>query len=269
MEEVIWKNIPVEELKEKYLISNNGQIKSLLTNKLLSTKNLRGGYSSIHIGNPKKSYKVHQLVAKAFISHSEDLNIVNHKDGNKLNNHVDNLEWTTIKGNNMHAHETGLQTKTKRAIDQYDLDGNIIKTFDTIRGAGVETGIDSGGIAKCCKGTRNSAGGYKWKFVDENPNEKDINLDNFIEVNNFKNYLINNKGQIYSKPYKKLLKFQKNGDGHFCITLNNKGNRQFYLLHRLLAEHFVPNDNPELKKRVIHIDKNITNNEISNLQWVI
>jgi hypothetical protein len=262
--EIIWKDFPADELKSTFLISNTGKIKEKISNKILDLKAVKSGYkcwTKYNVG-----YKIHIMVALAFIPNPDNKACVNHKNGDKYNNNVENLEWMTIKENNDHAWETGLQTKTERKVIQYDLDDVIINKFDTIRGAGVSTQIDSGGIAKCCKGTRNTAGGFKWKFAEKNPNEKEINKDDYIQVNNFKNYLINKNGDIYSKPYKKILKQQKNADGYMSITLNNKGKRTFYLTHRLIAENFIANNDLE-KTQVKFIDKDKTNLTVSNLHW--
>lgn len=62
---------------------------------------------------------------------------------------------------------------TKRAIYQCDLEGNIIKTHDSIRGAGKDTGIDSGGISRCCKGKGKTAGGFIWRFVHRTKEERE------------------------------------------------------------------------------------------------
>ena len=261
MENIEWKQIQIEGL-EDYLVSNKGELYRKIT-----LSSLRGGYLSYTANNPKKSYKIHQLVAKTFIPNNDENKIViNHKDGNKLNNNVNNLEWVTVSENNQHAIDTGLITVTKRKVHQCDLEGNIINTYNTIRGAGKETGIDSAGIAKVCKGTRVTAGGFKWKFVDENPNEKEIDLTNFIKVKDFPNYLINENADIYSKPYKKLLKHQKNNDGYMNVQLTNKGNRKTFLVHRLVAINFlnIEDDN----KQVHHIDRNKLNNCVSNLKIV-
>lgn len=69
------------------------------------------GYKTV--GIQKTTYMVHRLVAKAFLDKPTGKDFVNHKDGNKLNNHVDNLEWCTIKENNQHARDTGLWVQPK------------------------------------------------------------------------------------------------------------------------------------------------------------
>lgn len=270
-----WKLIPVENTLRDYYVSNDGQIYSDFSGKILNCSSLRGGYKSFHISLDtengelkRKSFKVHQLVAKAFIPNDDpqNKNVVNHKDGNKLNNHVDNLEWVSLRENNQHAIDTGLIKITKRRVTQMDLDGNVIKIHETLRGSGTDTGVLSSSIAKCCKGTRQTAGGFKWKFTDENTNEidsKNVDLSAFKEVNFNPKYLINDKGEVYSTSYKKFMKTQTTNDGYLGIQLANKGKRKSYLLHRLVAEHFY--DNFKDSKLVRHKDNNKFNNMFQNL----
>lgn len=257
----LWKDI---KDNESYSVSTKGRIYSTLSHIMVSTKSKRGGYPSCRLKD--KSFKVHQLVAKAFIKNPNDKPAVNHIDGNKENNVVSNLEWMTIKENNKHAIDNGLITITKRKVKQIDMDGKLIKIHDTIRGAGKATGIDSGGIAKVCKGTRQSAGGFKWEFVDKNKNEDKIDTSSFVQVNDFPNYLISKKGELYSKPYKKLMKQQTNNDGYYIIQLANKGNRKTYLTHRLVAEHY----NKDYKETsYVHFkDKNKLNIHNDNLKVI-
>jgi len=262
-----WRPFPVTGIEDKYMVSNDGQVKSLITGKIMSCSSIRGGYKSVSIGSVHKTFKVHQLVANAFIPRTDPLkNIVNHKDGNKLHNTVDNLEWTTLGENTQHALDTGLTAVTTRAVYQCDLQGTVIKKHDTIRGAGKDTGVDSGGIAKCCKGTLKQSGGFIWKFVDVNPNEGVIDTTDYIPVKDFKNYLINKEGNVYSVPYKKIMKQQANNDGYLGIQLSNDGNRISYLVHRLVAMHFVTQ--PKGKDYVSHKDGNKLNNHADNLEWL-
>jgi hypothetical protein len=273
---VKWKRLPIEGYGDVYHISSDGYVKSIRTNKILAASSIRGGYKSVHlrITNVKDdvkhvisdTFKIHQLVAKAFIPNKDPKKIaVNHKDGNKLNNRVENLEWTTIGENNKHAIEEGLVKITKRKVIQCDTDGKVIKEFDTLRGAGTATNVDAGSIAKCCKGRQQTAGGFKWKFSEENPNERPVDLTGFKAVIDFPNYLISNKGEVYSVPYKKIMKQQKNNDGYIGIQLTKKNERKSFLVHRLVAMHFIPRI--EDKDVVNHKDGNKTNNDVSNLEW--
>ena len=120
-------------------------------------------YTLINDLNKSKSITAHRLVALEYIPNPNNYPVINHIDGNKLNNKVDNLEWCTFHHNNMHAVNMGLY-KNLKSVTQLDKNGKVINTFKSIREAGRMTGIDSSGIAKCCKGKRKIAGGYCWRY---------------------------------------------------------------------------------------------------------
>lgn len=100
----IWKNIP--DYEEKYQISNFGRVKSLPRNgtiktpRIMSLSNDKNGYKLVTLCGVSK--RVHRLVASAFIPNIHSKPHINHIDGDKGNNRVDNLEWATIKENNLH-----------------------------------------------------------------------------------------------------------------------------------------------------------------------
>ncbi len=102
--------IPIENYI-KYSINKNGEIYSNFKNKFLKPR-VYQGYAQVALYNENKEskeFKVHRLVAKTFILNPLSLPCVNHKDGNKLNNNVENLEWVTNSENDIHAFKTGLR----------------------------------------------------------------------------------------------------------------------------------------------------------------
>ena len=103
----------------KYIISNKGFIISLVRKfHLLNIRRDKNGYVHYYIRDlstgKRKDFKGHRLVAEYFIDNPNDYPIVNHIDGNKANNHIENLEWCTYSQNNIHAYKNGLNTSKKK-----------------------------------------------------------------------------------------------------------------------------------------------------------
>ena len=125
----------------------------------------------------KVNLKQHRLVAMAFIPNPDNLPHVNHKDEDKTNNSFDNLEWcdesyninygTCIERANKKKFNHGSKLMPERPVVQMDKDGNVIRTFLSIREATRETGIEHSCICRCCTGARNAktAGGFKWRYA--------------------------------------------------------------------------------------------------------
>jgi len=112
--------------------------------------------------------RVHRLVALAFCPQPVDCNIVNHIDGDKLNNVATNLEWTTIRGNNRHAYESGLRIgpviKYRKVVKILSDSTEII--YPSVMQASRENNISDTSIRRACNGVMKTAAGFKWKFVD-------------------------------------------------------------------------------------------------------
>jgi hypothetical protein len=104
------------------------------------------------------------LVASTFIDNLDKKPIVNHIDGNKINNCISNLEWVTIQENNQHNHNIGLIKTFKRKIGQYNLEGDLIKEYNSIVNAEKELGIQT--IKKVLYNKQKTAGGFIWKYLD-------------------------------------------------------------------------------------------------------
>ena len=185
----IWK--PIKGYENKYEISNLGNVKSIyLINRQAKIKrekilkqHIVCGYFKIRLSrdNKTKNYLVHRLVAETFIDNPENKLQVNHKDGNKLNNNVDNLEWATRSENVNHAWLNGLHEKTratvrenmkkatntlKKKIEQYDLENNYIRSWDSISDASRSYNISPTNIKNACKGIYKTSCGFIWRYAD-------------------------------------------------------------------------------------------------------
>lgn len=169
----IWKDIKGYE--GLYQISNFGRIKKVPTNKILSIWINDKGYKSISLWKNKKhnSFQIHRLLALHFIPIPDQLkNIdlhklsINHKDENKLNNDLDNLEWCTQEYNLSYgtARQRMINNRSIK-ISQFDLDGNFIKVWNNLTQLKRELNYNPGGIIGCCTGRNNrTAYGYIWRY---------------------------------------------------------------------------------------------------------
>lgn len=125
-------------------------------------------YIDLKKDGERRCPKIHRLVALAFIPNPENKPQVNHIDGCKTNNSVENLEWATNTENRTHAIANGLKDEINYGIAQYDMDDNLIATFHTAKHALESLGVKSnasGNIGRVIRGKRESAYGYKWKQI--------------------------------------------------------------------------------------------------------
>lgn len=150
----------VKGYEEFYQVSNYGNVKSLRNNKLLRQTNHRGGYKlvSVSVDGMHKELTVHRLVAQAFIPNPNNYRDVNHKDGDKANNHVDNLEWVTHSENIKHSYITLNQRRNDVAVVCIETG---IK-YPSCKVASELTGINKGSINHVINGVARKAGGYTW-----------------------------------------------------------------------------------------------------------
>lgn len=167
----LWKDIKGYE--GLYQVSNLGRVKSLKYNqqnfeKVLKPNIHKNGYAFCILKGKGKS--IHRLVAEAFIPNVQNKPTVNHKNGIKTDNRVENLEWSTYGENLKHAYKTNLKTSTsnhlKKGIDQYSKDGAFIKHWESTKDIERELNINHASISGCCLHRKhyNTAGGYRWEF---------------------------------------------------------------------------------------------------------
>lgn len=169
---IMWKDISGYE--GLYLVSNIGEVKGLKRNRILSPgKNHKGYYIvSLTKKGTKKTFSIHRLVAEAFIPNPNNLPQVNHKNGIKTCNEDWNLEWTNNSGNQKHAFANGLQTNVGnnnpniRGVDQFDLDGDFIKHWNSIYDITNTLGYSRSSIWRCCTGKYKTSHGYIWRYTE-------------------------------------------------------------------------------------------------------
>lgn len=171
----IWRDI--KNYEGLYQISSLGNVKSLRNNKILKP-GIRNEYYIVSLckGGKQKSKTIHRLVAKTFIPNPKNKEQVNHIDGNKLNNRIENLEWCTNQENIIHSWKNGLSKVTQKMrnhnadkekiVYQYDLDMNFIKEWKSATEAGRKLKIFQQAIVACLKGRTKTAGKYIWKYKE-------------------------------------------------------------------------------------------------------
>ena len=166
----IWRDI--KDYEGLYQISNLGNVKSLYRkcskngNRSIGTDNK--GYKRLYLNKngKRKSHRVHRLVASAFIPNDKNFPQVNHKDENKENNRVDNLEWCTNEYNNNYGTRSERQARTLRMeLIGVDTNSGLILEYDGVRVAERLGGFDSSAISKCCNGVLKTHKNFKWFYI--------------------------------------------------------------------------------------------------------
>lgn len=258
-----WKEI-VEF--DNYEVSNFGNVRNKKTSRILSTK-LQNGYLCVSLCNDGKVKRrcIHRLVGIAFINNTYNKPVINHKNGDKLNNKADNLEWVTQKENIHHAVENGLINFYTCPITQMDLDNNIIKLFESIKEIEEIHKYDRSLIIRVCKGKGKTAYGYKWRYTNSPiPVSKDDIVGKSFQ--DYSNYVITKDGKVYSKITKKFLKPIINKNGHSYVTFSKNSKKKNFYIHTLVASLYLLN--PQNYSTIIHKNGNKADNKKENLQWV-
>lgn len=164
----VWK--PIKDYENLYQVSNCGRVKSLgngksnnSKEKILKPKKDTRGYLHLNLckDGKLKTFRVHRLVAEHFIPNPLNLPQVNHKDENKENNCVENLEWCDAKYNNNYGTRT---EKCSKKVFQFTKSGKFIREWESATVVQRELGYFQTYISSCCNGRYKSAYGFIWTY---------------------------------------------------------------------------------------------------------
>lgn len=172
----IWKDI--KEYQGKYQVSNLGKIRTLIkwdlnkrkyiaTIKNIKLRKDKDGYIlvDLHKNNKTKTFKVHRLVAEAFISNPNNYPQINHKNEIKNDNRVENLEWCSNEYNARYGTKNQRAAeKNKKKVLQYDLKGNFIEEYSSLTEAGIKNNMNIANISAVCIGKAKTSYGYIWRY---------------------------------------------------------------------------------------------------------
>lgn len=260
----------------RYELSIGGVRNKRTGNELKLSKG--SGYATISLvddNNQKRTVRFHRLLAMHFIDNSDNLPIVNHKDGNKLNNNLENLEWVSHSENRKHAIDNKLSKNRVlgTSMELLDEHNNVIREFVSVTKLIAYIGCGKSAIRYnfekrdrtnifTVMGHRvrykpiESIEGELWKPL--NTQHKHMN----------KRYQASNMGRIKNVETEQLVRPVRNKQ-YYYVGLSNSGNgknqRLNMVIHRLVAFAFFGGDY-ESNHQVNHIDKNQSNNKLSNLE---
>ena len=253
--------MPIPEFT-RYLISKDGQIYSTLLKIILKQISTKDGYYNIglvsDIGKKKSSLGVHVLVARAYIDNPQNSPEVNHIDGDKTNNSVENLEWCTSSENILHALDTGLN-KTRREVVKYTFYGQFVEEYKSVKEAAKINDVEISTIIRSCK--RKKSTHTSDRFFYKGEEEFDLYFKEWKPLPKYDSHLISRDGRIYSKTRDNLVKQTVGVTGKYSIGLPS-GSCE---VHRLVAEVYIPN--PQDFTYVTHKNKDKLDNNVENLQW--
>lgn len=239
-----------------YEISSNGRVRR--KQKILKQQ-LEGGYMKICLSSNRKARWVHRLVALAFLTNSQNKATVNHKNHNRSDNRVSNLEWATAVEQNNHSRKS--VSAHGRAVQQFTMDGRLVGQYHSLREAAQALGKDAYGahlISLAASDPSKAAHGFKWRFCGLAA-EAEV-FETWRMLPELGEYQISSLGRLKSKRGR-VMTGSIHSHGYRWFKVNGRSQ----LAHILVARAFVAN--PDQKPNVNHIDGVKSNSSADNLEW--
>jgi hypothetical protein len=155
---------------DRYEVNCYGQVRHKVRKQILKGRANKNGYLYVNfrIDGKNTNFAIHRIVANAFIPNPNHKPEVNHKDSNKANNCVDNLEWVDSSENKKHAYLEGARKEHQQSkpVLQFGKDGAFIKEWPSITQAAESLNCTVGAISNCALGRSKTSMGYVWRFVE-------------------------------------------------------------------------------------------------------
>ena len=156
---------------EQYSVSSNGRVRNDKTGRYLRAHKDRYGYLQLNLCPGRKKVKVHRLVATAFLDNKSKKPQVNHKDGVKTNNSVENLEWCSNRENMLHLHRVLLVKTNSDSAHKSRMKPVMCvengKIFGSIVLAAQAIGVHPHSLGDCVRGKQKTSGGLHWVYISQ------------------------------------------------------------------------------------------------------